>query len=80
MTLTLCGEMANRPLEAMALIGLGFRRISMSPAAIGPVKMMLRSLDAAHLERFMESLYLRGDASLRVELEEFAKNEGVLIG
>ena len=79
-TLTLCGEMANKPLEAMALIGLGFRRISMSPAAIGPVKMMLRSLDAAHLERFMESLYLRGDASLRVELEEFAKNEGILIG
>lgn len=79
-TLTLCGEMANKPLEAMALIGLGFRRISMSPAAIGPVKMMLRSLDAAHLERFMESLYLRGDASLRVELEEFAKNEGVSIG
>lgn len=79
-TLTLCGEMANKPLEAMALIGLGFRRISMSPAAIGPVKMMLRSLDAARLEGFMESLYLRGDATLRTELEEFAKNEGVLIG
>src|SRR5690606_8952744 len=38
---TLCGEMAGRPLEAMALIGLGFRTISMAPASIGPVKTMI---------------------------------------
>ncbi|WP_417687885.1 phosphoenolpyruvate--protein phosphotransferase [Roseibium sp.] len=46
---TLCGELAGRPLEAMALIGLGFRDLSMSPAALGPVKAMLRSLDAGRL-------------------------------
>ena len=42
--LTLCGEMAGRPSEAMALIGLGFRSISMAPASVGPVKSMILSL------------------------------------
>jgi phosphotransferase system enzyme I (PtsP) len=46
---TLCGEMAGRPLSAMALIGLGFRSVSMSPTAIGPVKAMLLGLDAGKL-------------------------------
>ena len=43
---TLCGEIGGRPLEAMALIALGFRDLSMSPASIGPVKAMVLSLDA----------------------------------
>jgi phosphotransferase system enzyme I (PtsP) len=51
--LTLCGEMAGRPLGAMALLGLGFRSISMSPVAIGPVKSMLLTLDLAKLEGFL---------------------------
>lgn len=46
---TLCGELAGKPLEAMALIGLGFRDLSMSPASLGPVKAMLRTLDAGRL-------------------------------
>ena len=47
--LNLCGEMAGKPLEAMALIGLGFRSISMAPASVGPVKAMVLSLDAGDL-------------------------------
>lgn len=46
---SLCGEMAGQPLSAMALAALGFRTISMPPAAIGPVKEMLRSLDVGRL-------------------------------
>src|SRR5690606_29515351 len=41
---TLCGELAGRPISAMALLALGYRSISMSPAAIGPVKAMLLDL------------------------------------
>jgi phosphotransferase system enzyme I (PtsP) len=48
--LTLCGEIAGRPLSAMALLGIGFKSISMSPAAIGPVKSMLLSLDVGKLQ------------------------------
>ena len=46
---TLCGEMASKPLSAMALLGIGFRSISMSPTAIGPVKAMLLGLDVGQL-------------------------------
>ena len=42
-----CGEMAGRPLEAMALIGIGIDSFSITPAAVGPVKAMVRSIDAA---------------------------------
>lgn len=76
---TLCGEMSGKPLEAMALVGLGFRRISMSPAAIGPVKMMVRSLPAGRLEAFMDGLYGLPDASVREQLAGFAADHGVVI-
>ncbi len=44
--LSMCGEMAGNPIEAMVLIALGFRTLSMAGTAIGPVKTMIRSLDA----------------------------------
>lgn len=77
--LTLCGEMSGKPLEAMALVGLGLRRISMSPAAIGPVKMMVRSLDAAKLADFMEGLYALPDRSVRERLAAYAEENGIAI-
>ncbi|PKQ02463.1 MAG: peptidase, partial [Alphaproteobacteria bacterium HGW-Alphaproteobacteria-12] len=77
--LTLCGEMSGKPLEAMALVGLGLRRISMSPAAIGPVKMMVRSLDVARLEVFMEGLYGLPDRSVRAHLARFAEDHGIAV-
>jgi phosphotransferase system enzyme I (PtsP) len=77
--LSLCGEMAGRPLEAMALIGLGFRAISMSPASIGPVKSMVLSLDAGALERWFEANLHASDGSLRAGLKRFAEEQGVEI-
>ncbi|WP_075217234.1 phosphoenolpyruvate--protein phosphotransferase [Mongoliimonas terrestris] len=70
---TLCGEMAGKPLTAMALIGVGFRSISMTPASVGPVKAMVRSVDLAQLEaRMSEVLDAPGGGSLRAMLEDFA--------
>ncbi|MFN4354353.1 phosphoenolpyruvate--protein phosphotransferase [Parvibaculum sp.] len=77
--LTLCGEMSGKPLEAMALVGLGLRRISMSPAAIGPVKMMVRSLDTAKLAAFMDGLYDLPDRSVREQLAAYAEENGIAI-
>ena len=77
--LTLCGEMAGKPLEAMALIGLGFRSISMAPASVGPVKAMILSLDAADLGKRLEELLESTDTSLREELKRFAAEHGVQI-
>ncbi|HMM15553.1 MAG TPA: phosphoenolpyruvate--protein phosphotransferase [Parvibaculum sp.] len=76
---TLCGEMSGKPLEAMALVGVGFRRISMSPAAIGPVKMMARSVKAQDLEAFMEGLYGLPDPTVRDRLHQFAEDHAVAV-
>ncbi len=76
---TLCGEMAGRPLEAMALIGMGFRSLSMAPASIGPVKQMILSLDFGRLSSFMVDLYARSEHSLREHLKQFAINERVIV-
>jgi phosphotransferase system enzyme I (PtsP) len=71
---TLCGELAGRPLSAMALVGLGYRSISMSPAAIGPVKAMLTELPAAELTAMLDDLLGRSDGGTDVRglLEDFA--------
>jgi phosphotransferase system enzyme I (PtsP) len=75
--LTLCGEMAGRPIEAMCLIGLGFRTLSMAPASIGPIKTMIRSLNAEAITRLLDELLAGRSGSLRRELEEFAVRHGV---
>jgi phosphotransferase system enzyme I (PtsP) len=78
-SLSLCGEMAGKPLEAMALVGLGFRSISMAPASVGPVKSMILSLDAGALERWMESNLANAEGSLRAQLKRFAEEHRVEI-
>jgi phosphotransferase system, enzyme I, PtsP len=76
---SLCGEMAGRPLEAMALIGVGLRSLSMAPANIGPVKMMIRSLDLHELTPFVNGLCGRTDHSLRTRLAAFAAERGIVL-
>ena len=74
-----CGEMGGRPLEAMALIGIGIDRLSITPAAIGPVKAMIRSLDAAALRAEMDGFLARPSRSLRDDLTGWAERNGVAI-
>jgi phosphotransferase system enzyme I (PtsP) len=77
--LSLCGEMAGRPLDAMALIGLGLRTLSMHPANIGPVKMMIRSLNLSEVSLFVEKLCGRTDHSLRTRLSAYAAERGIVL-
>jgi phosphotransferase system, enzyme I, PtsP len=76
---TLCGKIGGRPLEAMTLIALGYRGLSMSAASIGPVKAMVLSLDAGAAAREVEALMATsGDlASLREPLRALAERLGV---
>jgi len=76
---TLCGELASKPISAMALMGLGYRSISMSPASIGPVKAMMRELPLGELERFFEDNLNGSTAGLpmRALLQGFADERGV---
>jgi len=78
---TVCGEIAGRPLEAMTLIALGYRSLSMSPAAIGPVKAMVLSLEMGTLRRAILPLVqeMGCNRSLRSEIAALAKAHGVTI-
>jgi phosphotransferase system, enzyme I, PtsP len=70
---SVCGEMAGRPLEAFALVGLGFDRLSMPPAGIGPVKQMVLSCDRGAAARGVESLLKSAAGSVRAEIEALAR-------
>jgi phosphotransferase system enzyme I (PtsP) len=76
---TLCGEMAGRPLTAMTLIGLGFRSISMSAAAIGPVKAMLGALDTTKLNALLNEELDKPNVahSLRELMLRFAEDNDI---
>ena len=75
--LAVCGEMGGRPLEAMALIGLGIERLSITPAAVGPIKAMVRSLDRPALIEAMEAMLARPPQDMRAALEQWANDHGV---
>nr|WP_294810000.1 phosphoenolpyruvate--protein phosphotransferase [uncultured Sphingomonas sp.] len=72
-----CGEMGGRPLEAMALIGLGIDRLSITPAAVGPIKAMVRSLDRGALIDVMTPWLADPRAPLRDVLTGWASEHSV---
>jgi len=77
--LSLCGEMAGNPLDAMILLGLGFTSLSMAPAAVGPVKAMVRSLDRGDLARRIPEWLAEGGESLREKAAVYARERGVVL-
>jgi phosphotransferase system enzyme I (PtsP) len=76
---TVCGEIGGRPLEALALIALGYRSLSMSPTSVGPVKAMLLELDAGQARAFLlDELGRSGTIeTLRPQLAAFAERHGI---
>ncbi|MGO6677050.1 phosphoenolpyruvate--protein phosphotransferase [Rhizobium leguminosarum] len=76
---TLCGELASKPISAMALLGIGFRSISMSPASIGPVKAMLLGLDVGALTKAMDEVLDDHHAltPMREVLARFAESHNI---
>lgn len=76
---TLCGEMASEPLEAMALIGLGYESLSMSSPGIGPVKEMIRSMDRGAVAAMVRGALRDPDHSLRAKFSAFARERGISV-
>ncbi len=70
---SVCGEMAGRPLEAFALVALGFEGLSMPPAGVGPVKQMVLSVDREAARRGVSALLKSGAGSVRNEIETLAR-------
>jgi phosphotransferase system enzyme I (PtsP) len=75
----LCGELASTPLGALALVAVGYRVLSLTPAAVGPVKAMLLDLDAGKASALLHPLLERtvGGIKVRDRLEAFAAAEGL---
>jgi phosphotransferase system enzyme I (PtsP) len=77
--LSICGEAAGRPLEAMALTAIGFRRLSMPAAGVGPVRRMIRSMHAGDVKAMLAPLLKSPATSLRRELEAYARSAGIVL-
>lgn len=78
--LSICGEMAGRPLEALALIGLGYRTLSMSAASIPLIKNMIRSLNYQEVSDYLGAVCIPSQANIRQSLLDFAKDQGICCG
>ena len=78
-SLSMCGDMAGNPIEAMALIALGFRTLSMAATSIGPVKTMIRSLDVGEVADYLGEIGSRPDHSLRPKLEAYARDHDITL-
>ena len=76
---TLCGELASQPIGALALATVGYRSLSVSPLAVGPVKAVLLDLDCSKAEKAILPLLEKpvGSVSVRQHLEQFAAAEGL---
>jgi phosphotransferase system, enzyme I, PtsP len=69
---TVCGEMGGRGLEALSLLALGIERLSITPAAVGPIKAMIRSLDLAAAREAMATWLQYPPADLRGAIGDWA--------
>ena len=75
---TICGEMGGRQLEALALIGLGMRRLSITPAAVGPIKELVRQIDVEEIAEAMNRWLAAPPPNLRAALAQWAAERGIV--
>ena len=74
---TVCGEMGGRRLEALALLGIGLRRLSITPAAVGPIKELVRKVDLAEIGAAMNQWLAAPPPNLRETLAHWAQERGI---
>ena len=77
--LTVCGEMTGHPLEALALVGMGIRRLSVPPLAVGPVKTMIRTLHVESLANYLEQICQGSDDTIRGALTAYARDHAISV-
>ena len=79
--LQLCGELAGDRLSALALLGLGYRSISMPPASVGPIKEMIRSIDMAKISHMVNAAVDEpiGARTMRETLSDYADQHGIAV-
>ena len=71
--LSFCGEDAGKPLEAVCLLAMGIRTLSMRPASIGAVKALIRDINIIELRRVIDQALVSGEQSIRPKVESWIK-------
>jgi phosphotransferase system enzyme I (PtsP) len=72
-----CGEMGGRQVEALALLGLGLRRLSITPAAVGPIKELVRRVNLPAIESAMAGWLANPPENMRCVLTDWAAANGI---
>ena len=75
--LGICGEMGGRRLEAIALLGIGIERFSITPAAVGPIKELIRKIDLAEIRSAMDGWLSSPPRDMRAELVRWVEERGI---
>ena len=75
--LGVCGEMGGRRLEALALLGLGYRRLSITPAAVGPIKELVRKIDLGELTPQVQAWMAAPPPDMRGAFAAWAQARGI---
>jgi phosphotransferase system, enzyme I, PtsP len=75
--IAVCGEMGGRQLEALALIGIGIRRLSITPASVGRIKELVGKIDVGEIGEAMEGWLAEPPGNMRAVLEEWACLKGI---
>lgn len=76
-SLGVCGEMGGRRLEALALIGLGIRRLSITPAAVGPIKELVRKVDTREISEAMRGWLIAPPENMRATMQQWAAEHDI---
>ena len=75
--LSVCGEMGGRRLEALALLGIGYRRLSITPASVGPIKELVRKIDLGELSGAMQGWLASPPLDMRAALQDWASERDI---
>ena len=71
--------MGGRQLEALALMGLGIRRLSITPAAVGPIKELICKIDLSEIRAAMAGWLASPPPDMRKVLSEWALAHGLAL-
>lgn len=77
--LAVCGEMGGRQLEALALLGIGIHRLSITPVSVGPIKQLVRQVDLAEIGEAMTGWLANPPPDLRAALTAWANERGMAV-
>jgi phosphotransferase system enzyme I (PtsP) len=79
--LTMCGELAGKPVEALALMSIGMTRLSMSPPSVGPIKEMILGLELEPIRKSVAAALLDGadGVGIRELLLDWAERQNLSV-